>query len=83
MYVMLRVDIDSLAGIKDDAEFAKQLLVEQNLVVLPGQCFGMRGFVRLITCPTEVTMREAFARIKIFISTRGAGSPTSKRQKVE
>lgn len=83
MYVMLRVDIDSLAGIKDDAEFAKQLLVEQNLVVLPGQCFGMRGFVRLITCPTEATMREAFARIKIFISTRGVGSPTSKRQKVE
>ncbi len=66
MYVMIGVDIDSLDGVKDDADFAKQLLTEENLFLLPGQCFGMKNYVRLVTCPPVEVILEAFARLKLF-----------------
>jgi tyrosine aminotransferase len=66
MYVMIGVDIDSLDGVTDDADFAKQLLTEENLFLLPGQCFGMKNYVRLVTCPPVETILEAFARLKLF-----------------
>lgn len=67
MYVMIGVDIVSLEGVADDADFAKQLLTEENLFLLPGQCFGMRNYVRLVTCPPLETVLEAFERLKLFI----------------
>lgn len=81
MYAMLRVDIDRLQGIKDDADFAQLLLVEQNLVLLPGKCFGMDNYVRIITCPQdEAMLTEAFSRIKQFIAARRLPeSPVSSR----
>ena len=67
MYVMIGVDIDSLdESIKDDTDFAKLLLTEQNLFVLPGQCFGMRNYIRLVTCPPAEVLEEAFHRIGAF-----------------
>ena len=72
MYAMISVRIDALTGIKDDADFAKQLLVEQNIVLLPGKCFGMDSFVRIITCPPAATLQDAFGRIKEFVRSRRA-----------
>jgi len=67
MYVMIGVDVDSLdEGIKDDTDFAKQLLTEENLFVLPGQCFGMKNYIRLVTCPPAEVLTEAFSRIAHF-----------------
>lgn len=66
MYVMIRVNIEALEDIHDDAEFARKLLEEENLFILPGQCFNMANFVRLVICPPEETIREAFERFSIF-----------------
>ena len=40
MYMMVGVEVTRLSGIGDDVEFAKLLLAEENVEVLPGQCFG-------------------------------------------
>ena len=92
MYAMIGVDVDKLSGIRDDADFAKQLLVEQNLFLLPGKCFGMDNYVRIITCPRDGgTIIEAFDRIKEFITSRRVNGnstatadthTTYKRQKI-
>eukprot|EP01040_Poterioochromonas_malhamensis_P009236 gene9235-10025_t len=66
MYVMIKVDIAALEGIIDDADFARKLLEEENLFILPGQCFNMANFVRLVICPPEETIREAFERFSLF-----------------
>ena len=66
MYAMVHIAIDKLEGIADDADFARQLLVEENLFVLPGVVFGMIGYVRVITCPPAATIVEAFARMASF-----------------
>jgi len=39
MYMMVGIDIDYFADIKDDVEFVKKLLAEQNCLVFPSTCF--------------------------------------------
>ncbi len=66
MYVMIKVNIDNLDGFVDDTDFSRRLLEEENLFCLPGQCFNMKNFVRLVICPPEETIREAFERFALF-----------------
>ncbi len=66
MYTMIRVEIDRLKDITDDADFARKLLEEENLFILPGQCFNMANFVRLVICPPAHVVTEAFARFRSF-----------------
>ena len=68
MYIMLQIDISKLFDIKDDKEFAEKLLTEENLSVLPGACFNMGGYIRLVTCPPEEIFTEAVKRLKLFCS---------------
>lgn len=68
MYIMLQIDISKLFDIKDDKEFAEKLLTEENLSVLPGACFNMGGYIRLVTCPPEEIFTEAVERLKLFCS---------------
>jgi len=66
MYAMLKVDIESLEDIRDDAEFARKVLEEENLFMLPGACFNMPNFVRLVICPPAEVLQEAFQRLRLF-----------------
>jgi tyrosine aminotransferase len=70
MYAMVGLDIAQLEGITDDADFAKQILTEENVFFLPGKVFGMDNFVRLVMCMPAAKMVEAFARIKLFCARR-------------
>lgn len=66
MYTMVRVELDRLQDVTDDADFARKLLAEENVVLLPGQCFSMAGFVRLVICPPPETIKDALKRMKEF-----------------
>lgn len=66
MYTMIKVEIDRLEGITDDADFCRQLLEEENLFLLPGQCFNMPNFVRLVICPPADVISGAFERLRAF-----------------
>lgn len=50
----------------DDVAFSQALLQEENLVVLPGQCFGIRGFVRVVFAPPEDVLSQAMDRLEAF-----------------
>lgn len=83
MYAMVRVDMDAVSGVKDDTDFAQQLLQEENLIVLPGSCFGIKNFVRILTCPSQEVIEDAMQRISAFCDRRKheeSGSPTKKRR---
>lgn len=89
MYCMIKIDLASLS-ISDDTSFCKQILEAQNLVLLPGACFGCSGFVRIITCPRDPgVLREAFARIAEFCEERRRieksllGGPAEEESKEE
>ncbi len=81
MYAMVRIQLDNLTGITSDTDFAKQLLQEENLIVLPGSCFGVTGFIRIITCPTQENIKEALNRMQSFCDRRRAVSPSPKKRR--
>jgi tyrosine aminotransferase len=66
MYVMVRVKVDEFKDIPDDAEFTRLLLAEENVFVLPGSCFGMRNFVRLVISGPQAKLSSGYARIIEF-----------------
>ena len=66
MYVMVRVEFDRLYGFTDDKDFSSRLLTEENVFVLPGQCFSMPNYFRLVTCAPPERLREAIKRTSAF-----------------
>lgn len=71
MYVMVRIDAKRFSEatngeIADDVEFCKALLKEESLVVLPGQCFRMKNFFRIVFCPPIDKLEQAYDRLDQF-----------------
>jgi aspartate/methionine/tyrosine aminotransferase len=52
----------------DDLKFAKQLLLESDVVTIPGSGFGAagKGYLRIAyTAPVDI-LEEAFSRLNVF-----------------
>lgn len=76
MYVMIEVRVEKLDdSITDDAVFARRLLEEENVFVLPGKCFTMDNFFRLVICPPREVLQEAFQRMHAFCERHRKKSP--------
>lgn len=67
MYMMIHVHTEHLVDeFADDTVFSRKLLEEENVFVLPGQCFGIKNFVRLVICAPAETVTDAINRIRAF-----------------
>mmetsp|Transcript_1731 Transcript_1731/g.2551 ORF Transcript_1731/g.2551 Transcript_1731/m.2551 type:complete len:432 (+) Transcript_1731:67-1362(+) len=67
MYMMFGIDVNQFDGsFVDDLSFAKLLLKEESIVVLPGQCFHFKNYVRIVYCAPLETLKTAFDRIEAF-----------------
>jgi tyrosine aminotransferase len=68
MYAMAEIDPGRFRGSfgGDDVEFCSALLREENVVALPGACFGAPGYVRVAFCAPAPVLEEAAARLKAF-----------------
>ncbi len=64
-YIFARIHFDKL-NIANDKEFAELLLREQKVQLTRGSGFGMPGFIRIVTLPSEAVITESIARIKKF-----------------
>jgi tyrosine aminotransferase len=65
MYMMVGVEIEHL-DLKDDCDFAEKLLTEEAVFVLPGQCFGMKNFFRVVCSAPQEKLEEAYSRLEDF-----------------
>jgi len=72
MYCMVRLQPGALKGIKDDVAFAGQLLQEESIAVLPGQCFNAPGFFRVVFAAPPEVLNEAFDRMEAFCRRHAA-----------
>ncbi|KAK7199953.1 tyrosine aminotransferase [Novymonas esmeraldas] len=66
MFIMLKIDFDAFKDISTDMEFYEKLLDEENVQVLPGEIFGVHGFVRATTSRPAPIVNEAVDRIIEF-----------------
>ena len=86
MYVMVGIEADHLEGVEDDVQFAQQLLSEECVFVIPGQCFRMKNFFRVVFSAPEEKLNEAYDRIAAFCKKRYRGptsEPVAKRQRTK
>lgn len=65
MYLMVGIDVDVL-DIANDLEFCEKLYQEESVLVLPGQCFKIQNFFRVVLCPPPAQLKEAFERMREF-----------------
>jgi tyrosine aminotransferase len=68
MYCMVEIDIEKFKSeeIYDDVTFSKILLREESVFVLPGQCFRMHNFFRIVICPPVPKLKDAYDRLEQF-----------------
>ena len=67
MYVMVGIDITKFDdSIGNDTEFTQKLLDEEAVFVIPGKCFGIPNFVRVVLSGPEDTLKDAYSRMANF-----------------
>jgi tyrosine aminotransferase len=66
MYMMVAINIKNFPEYPSELEFVQDLVAEQSVFCLPGRCFNIDNYMRIVlTVPREM-MIEACTRIKEF-----------------
>jgi tyrosine aminotransferase len=65
MYVMVGIDTAQL-DLGSDLDFCEKLYQEESVLVLPGQCFKVRNFFRIVLCPLPDRLEAAVTRMGEF-----------------
>ncbi len=68
MYCMVGVDLSQFSSFPSDVEFAQALLAQEQVFVLPGSCFSMPSYFRVVLCAPSETLKEAARRIAAFVA---------------
>jgi len=66
MYMMFGIDTASYPSIEDDVDFCKKLLAEESVFLLPGQCFALKNFCRIVYSSPLDKLDEAYTRMEAF-----------------
>jgi tyrosine aminotransferase len=66
MYMMIKFEPSAFKDIKDDIDFCKSLLQEQNCMTFPSQCFFSKNSFRIIVCTKPEILVEFGDRLEEF-----------------
>lgn len=69
MYMMIGIDMPNFPGFHDELDFVQALVSEQSVFCLPGKCFDIENFIRIVLTVPKEMMVEACERIKEFCET--------------
>ncbi|XP_031394447.1 nicotianamine aminotransferase 1-like isoform X1 [Punica granatum] len=66
MFVMVKLNLSMLDGVKDDVDFCMKLSKEESVIVLPGVVVGMKNWLRITFTIEPSLLRDGLERIKAF-----------------
>nr|CAD7568267.1 unnamed protein product [Timema californicum] len=63
MYIMVGINMEHFPEFSSELHFLEQMVTEESVFCLPGQCFDYPGYMRLVLSVPEEQLREACHRI--------------------
>lgn len=66
MYMMVQIEVEKFKDITDCMDFVQKLICEQSVFVLPGKCFNLPNYFRVVFTAPQDKLTEAYDRIAVF-----------------
>lgn len=66
MYMMIGIDVECFPEYSSELPFVQDLVREQSVFCLPGQCFDYPNYIRIVLTVPEEMIAQACARIAEF-----------------
>jgi tyrosine aminotransferase len=73
MYVMVEIKVEEFTDIPDEQEFTRLLLAEENVFAMPGSCFGVPNFIRLVISGPQEKLGSGYDRMIEFCKRHHKG----------
>jgi len=64
--MMVGIDMERFPAFNNDMEFVEQLISEKSVFCLPGKCFGVQDFIRIVITIPDAEIPKAVQRIIEF-----------------
>merc|ERR1712029_280539 len=66
MYMMISIELINFPEFDSDLQFVEKLVFEQSVMCLPGRCFDVDNFIRIVLTVPKQTLMEALNRMHQF-----------------
>lgn len=66
MYMLVEIRMDRFPMFENGLAFAQKMMEEESVFCLPGECFAIPGFLRIVITVPEDVLNEACLRISEF-----------------
>ncbi|KAG5893202.1 hypothetical protein JTB14_025607 [Gonioctena quinquepunctata] len=66
MYMLVEIEMDKFPMFQDGLEFAQKLMEDESVFCLPGECFAIPGFMRIVITVPEEVIKDACVRMAEF-----------------
>jgi tyrosine aminotransferase len=70
MYMMVGIDLESFPDFQNDLQVVEALVRDQSVFCLPGKCFNIPNFFRIVLTVPQEMLVEACNRIEDFCTAR-------------